>query len=54
MIEAELKMPADKRMQVVSIVTPNALHYPFAKKLLDKRIPPGLRETDDDDSRRSC
>ncbi|MFZ2338094.1 MAG: Gfo/Idh/MocA family oxidoreductase [Bacteroidales bacterium] len=34
MIEAELKLPADKRMQSVSIVTPNALHFPFATKLL--------------------
>lgn len=35
MIEAELALPAEQRMEVVSIVTPNALHYPFAKKLLD-------------------
>jgi predicted dehydrogenase len=28
-------MPADKRMEVLSIVTPNALHYPFAKSLLE-------------------
>jgi predicted dehydrogenase len=34
LITAELKMPADKRIEVVSIVTPNALHYPFAKNLL--------------------
>ncbi len=34
LIKAELAMPADKRMEVVSIVTPNALHYPFAKNLL--------------------
>ena len=34
MIKAELALPADKRMKVVSIVTPNALHYPFAKNLL--------------------
>jgi len=35
LIKAELTMPADKRMEVVAIVTPNALHYPFAKKLLN-------------------
>lgn len=35
MINAELKMPAEKRMEVVAIVTPNALHYPFAKMLLE-------------------
>lgn len=34
MIETELKLPADRRMQSVSIVTPNALHFPFATKLL--------------------
>lgn len=34
MIEAELKLPADRRMQSVSIVTPNALHFPFATRLL--------------------
>lgn len=34
LIKAELAMPADKRMEVVAVVTPNALHYPFAKSLL--------------------
>ena len=34
LISGELGLPADQRMQVVAIVTPNALHYPFAKKLL--------------------
>ncbi len=34
LIKGELAMPADKRMEAVSIVTPNALHYPFAKMLL--------------------
>ena len=34
MIKAELALPADKRMEVVSIVTPNALHYSFAKSIL--------------------
>jgi len=35
LIEAELAMPADKRIEVVAIVTPNALHYSFAKSLLN-------------------
>lgn len=35
LIKAEKAMPADKRMEVVSIVTPNALHYPFAKSLMN-------------------
>lgn len=34
MIKAELALPADKRIQVVSIVTPNALHYAMAKSFL--------------------
>jgi len=34
LVIGELALPADKRMQVVSIVTPNALHFTFAKKLL--------------------
>ncbi len=34
LITTELKLPEDQRMQVIAIVTPNALHYPFAKKLL--------------------
>jgi predicted dehydrogenase len=34
LIKAEKAMPADKRMEVVAIVTPNALHFPFAKALL--------------------
>ncbi|MBK7626235.1 MAG: Gfo/Idh/MocA family oxidoreductase [Bacteroidales bacterium] len=35
LIKAEKALPADKRMEVVSIVTPNALHFPFAKSLLN-------------------
>lgn len=35
MIASELKMPAGQRMEVVSVVTPNALHYRFAKSLLE-------------------
>ena len=34
LIKTESAMAADKRMEVVSIVTPNALHYTFAKSLL--------------------
>ncbi len=34
LIKAELALPVKERMEVVAIVTPNALHYPFAKKLL--------------------
>jgi predicted dehydrogenase len=34
LIKAESALPSDKRMEVVSIVTPNALHYPFANSLL--------------------
>jgi predicted dehydrogenase len=34
LIRAEKALPAEKRMEVVSIVTPNALHYSFAKSLL--------------------
>tara|TARA_R110000765_G_scaffold115417_8_gene208379 strand:+ start:3630 stop:4769 length:1140 start_codon:yes stop_codon:yes gene_type:complete len=35
LIEEELKLPEDERIQVCSILTPNFLHYPMAKKLLD-------------------
>lgn len=35
LIKAESSLPADKRMEVIAIVTPNALHYPFAKSLLN-------------------
>jgi predicted dehydrogenase len=34
LIKSETALPAETRMQVVSIVTPNALHFPFAKSLL--------------------
>jgi predicted dehydrogenase len=34
LIKAESALPSDSRMQVVSIVTPNALHFAFAKSLL--------------------
>lgn len=35
LIKAESTMPADKRIEVISIVTPNALHYLFAKSLME-------------------
>ncbi|MBC6424948.1 MAG: Gfo/Idh/MocA family oxidoreductase [Ekhidna sp.] len=35
MIEEELKLPESERMQVVSVLTPNFLHYPMAKRLLE-------------------
>ena len=35
LIKAESALPDDKRIEVVSIVTPNAFHYPFAKSLLN-------------------
>ncbi len=35
LIEEELKRPVSERMQVVSILTPNFLHFPMAKKLLE-------------------
>jgi predicted dehydrogenase len=34
LIKGENKLPADKRIEVMAIVTPNALHFPFAKSLL--------------------
>jgi predicted dehydrogenase len=35
LIEEETKLPSSERMQVVSILTPNFLHFPMAKKLLE-------------------
>jgi predicted dehydrogenase len=35
MIRSEVKLPEQDRMQVVSILTPNFLHYPMAKSLLE-------------------
>ena len=34
-IEVECSKPADERIEVVSVLTPNFLHYPMAKKLLE-------------------
>jgi predicted dehydrogenase len=38
LVTAELLLPVEHRMEMVVIVTPNALHYPFAKKLLSNRF----------------
>ena len=35
LIKEETKLPISDRMQVVSILTPNFLHFPMAKKLLE-------------------
>ena len=35
LIEEELKLPEEERIQVCSVQTPNFLHFPMAKKLLD-------------------
>jgi len=38
MIDEELKLDESERIQVVSILTPNFLHYPMAKKLLENNF----------------
>lgn len=35
MIKQELQLPEDERIQVVSVLTPNFLHFPMAKDLLE-------------------
>lgn len=35
LIKGELGLPLENRIEIVSIVTPNAFHYPFAKSLLN-------------------
>ncbi len=35
LVKEELKLPETERMQVVSILTPNFLHFPMANKLLE-------------------
>ncbi|MDF0707944.1 Gfo/Idh/MocA family protein [Flagellimonas okinawensis] len=35
LIEEEMKLPEEERIQVCSILTPNFLHFPMAKKLLE-------------------
>lgn len=35
MVEAELALPVQERIQVFSVLTPNFLHFPMAKKLME-------------------
>ena len=35
LVREEVRLPENKRMQVISILTPNFLHFPMAKKLLE-------------------
>ena len=35
LISEESKLPEDEKMQVISILTPNFLHFPMAKQLLE-------------------
>jgi predicted dehydrogenase len=35
LIFEEIKLPENERMQVISVLTPNFLHFPMAKKLLE-------------------
>ena len=35
LVSEEVRLPENKRMQVISILTPNFLHFPMAKKLLE-------------------
>lgn len=38
LVKGELALPASERMEVVTIVTPNYLHHPFAKMLLENKF----------------
>ena len=35
MMEGERKLPEEERIEAVSVLTPNFLHYPMAKQLLE-------------------
>ena len=35
LIDGEIKLPKDQRMQVISVLTPNFLHFRMARKLLE-------------------
>ncbi len=37
-VEEETKRPEEDRIQVVSVLTPNFLHFPMAKKLIENRF----------------
>lgn len=38
LIAAENALPPEERMEVISVLTPNFLHFPMAKKLLENRF----------------
>jgi len=38
LVRGELALPAGERMEVITIVTPNYLHFPFAKMLLENNF----------------
>jgi len=38
LVRGELALPSGERMEVITIVTPNYLHYPFAKMLLENNF----------------
>jgi predicted dehydrogenase len=38
LVKGELAKPAGERMEMVTIVTPNSLHHPFAKMLLENKF----------------
>jgi len=38
LVDKELKLPKSERMQVVSVLTPNFLHFPMAKKIVRKWV----------------
>ena len=38
LIEEELKLPKEERMQVCSILTPNFLHFPMAQETVGKWV----------------
>lgn len=38
LISEEKKLPNEERMQVISVLTPNFLHFPMAKKLLENKF----------------
>jgi len=47
MIEKETKRPEGERIDFVSIVTPNYMHFPIAKAFAEARNQCNLRQTDD-------
>src|ERR1700730_16132152 len=53
MVEEEGKLPVGERIDFVSIVTPNHVHFPVAKAVLKRRVNRGRRKPDDVHPRRS-